>query len=190
MHITTVEPSCGHLVDELEHGVRRLGVEARGRLVVEEQLGAVQHAAGQREAGLHAGRVAADLVVEGGVDAEPAGGLGDAGVDRRAATEAVELGRVAQVVEPGEAVVERGLGGHDAAAGADLVAVDGRDRARTPGRCPPSGVKAPGDRADGGRLAGAVRAEQHGDLAAGHREAEVVEGPVGAEGLHHAVERR
>ena len=54
----------GHLVDEAEHGAGRLGVEARGRLVEEQQVGLVEHGAGQREAGAHAGGVAADLLVE------------------------------------------------------------------------------------------------------------------------------
>ena len=64
----------GHLPDEVEHGVRRLGVEARRRLVEQQQLGVVQHRAGQGQAGLHAGRVAADLLVERVVDAEAVGG--------------------------------------------------------------------------------------------------------------------
>ena len=63
-----------------------------------------------------------------------------------------------------------------------------RGRGRTPAPCPASGAKAPGDHADGGGLAGAVRAEQHGDLPAGHPQAEAVEGPVRTELLHHALE--
>ncbi len=72
---------AGHLPDQLEHGVRRLGVEARRRLVVEQQVGPVEDRPGQGQARLHPGRVAADLVVEGGVDAEAVCALGDAGVD-------------------------------------------------------------------------------------------------------------
>ena len=60
----------GHLVDEAEHGARRLGVETGGRLVEQEEVGLVEHGAGQREAGPHAGRVAADLLVERVGDAE------------------------------------------------------------------------------------------------------------------------
>ena len=84
----------GHLPDEVEHGVRRLGVEAGGGLVEQQQLGVVQHRAGQREAGLHAGGVAADLLVEGLDDAEAVGGGDDAVVG--VAAEAVELGGVAR----------------------------------------------------------------------------------------------
>ena len=50
----------GHLVDEPEHGARRLGVEAGGRLVEQEEVGFVEHGAGEGEPGPHAGGVAAD----------------------------------------------------------------------------------------------------------------------------------
>ena len=50
----------GHLVDEAEHRARRLGVEARSRLVEQQEIGLVQHRARQRQPGTHPGRVAAD----------------------------------------------------------------------------------------------------------------------------------
>src|SRR3546814_2410264 len=44
-----------------------------------------------------------------------------------------------------------------------------------------------GDHPDGRRLAGAVRAEQDRDLAAGDPEVQVGQGEVGSEGLHHRI---
>ena len=67
---------AGHLVDEVEHRERRLRVEARGRLVVEQQIRIVEHRPRQRETCLHPGGVAADLLVERVRDAEPLGGRG------------------------------------------------------------------------------------------------------------------
>ena len=175
----------GHLADEVEHGLGGLGVEARRRLVEEQQLGVVQHRPGQGQAGLHAGRVAADLLVEGVDDAEAAGGLADlvGGV----AAQAVELGRVLHVVPAREAVVEGGLGRHDAAADADLLAVAGRvqpEGADVAG----VGLERAGDDADRRGLAGAVRAEQHGDAALGHQQVEVRQRRVGVERLGDAAE--
>ena len=68
----------GHLADHLEHRVARLGVEARGGLVEEQQVGLVEDRAGEGEAGLHAGREATDLAVEGVLDAEAVGRGADA----------------------------------------------------------------------------------------------------------------
>ena len=48
------------------------GSRPGGRLVEQQQVGVVQHRARQREPGAHAGRVAADLLVEGVGDAEAA----------------------------------------------------------------------------------------------------------------------
>ena len=68
----------GHRPDELEHGVGRLGVEARRGLVVEQEVGVVQDRAGQGQAGLHARRVAPDLLLERRFDAEAGRGLPEA----------------------------------------------------------------------------------------------------------------
>jgi len=65
-------PIARHLADQGEHRLGRLGVEARGRLVEEEQLRLVEYGAGQGEAGLHAGGVAADLGIERVLDPDRA----------------------------------------------------------------------------------------------------------------------
>ena len=115
----------------------------------------------QRETGLHPGRVAADLLVERLGDAEP---LGRRGCDRSPSPpRAVELGGVGEVVAARQPVVERGLGRHDAAPAAHRFAVDARGRARTRAPSRSCGLERARDHADGGRLARAVRPEQHGD---------------------------
>ena len=88
----------------------RLGIEAGGRLVEQQEIGLVEHGAGEREPGPHAGGVAADLLVERVEDAEPSGSLGDAGLAHRG-IDLEEVGGVAEVVLAGEAVVERGRAG-------------------------------------------------------------------------------
>ena len=84
----------------------------------------MEHGAGEREAGAHAGGVPADLEVQGVGDAETARGLGDALVDL-AGLDLEQRGRVLEVVGAGEAVVQRGAGGHDAAAATHLGALGG-----------------------------------------------------------------
>ena len=124
VHITTVRPSA--VISRMSSSTawRRLGVEARRGLVEEQQVGLVEDRAGQGQAGLHAGGVAADLLVEGALMPKRAAAARDAVACRLAPAEAVELGGVGQVVLAGEPVVERRLGRHDAAAAADLLAVD------------------------------------------------------------------
>ena len=129
----------GHLTDELEHREGRLRVEARSRLVEQQQLRPVQHRARQREPGLHPRRVAAGTLVERVVDAEARRGCADHPIGRVAPAEAIELGRVGEVVVAGEQVVERGLGRHDTATAADVVAVDDQGRGRTPAPSPRAG---------------------------------------------------
>ena len=43
----------GHLVDESEHRARRLRIETGGRFVEQQEIGLVQHRAGEREACAH-----------------------------------------------------------------------------------------------------------------------------------------
>ncbi len=63
-----------HLADEVQHGVRGLGIETRRRFVEQQQFRVVHHRAGQRQPRLHARRVAAHLLVERLEDAEASGG--------------------------------------------------------------------------------------------------------------------
>ena len=165
--------ALGHLVDEAEHGARRLGVEAGRRFVEQEEVGLVEHGAGQREPGAHAGGVAADLQVEGVGDAEAFRGLGDARIDQ-ARLDPEQRRGVLEVVGAGEAVVERGAGGNHATAAAHLGAF-GVDLGIEPERADraPVGVERAGDEPHDGGLARAVGAEEHGDRASGHLERQI-----------------
>ena len=167
--------ALGHLVDEAEHRAGRLGVEARGRLVEQEEVGLVEHRPGQREAGAHAGGVPADLQVEGVGDAEALRRLGDALVDQ-AGLHPEQRRRVLEVVGAGETVVERGAGRDDAAATAHLGAL-GVDLGIEPERAHRAavGVQRPGHEPHHGGLARAVGTEQHGHGAPGHLEGQVVD---------------
>ena len=107
VHIADGLAALGHLVDETEHGARQLGVEARGGLVEEQEVGFVEDGPGQHEAGPHPGRVAADLEVQRLRDPEPVRGLGDAPFDQ-AGVDLEQRRRVLQVVGAREAVVQRG----------------------------------------------------------------------------------
>ena len=102
--------------------------------------------------------------------------------------EAVELGGVAEVVEAGQAG-RRGPAWptrRRSGDGPPRRRVDGsRPKVRT---SPASGTEGAGDHADGGGLAGAVRAQQHGDASRRHREGEPGERGVAAEGAVDAVE--
>ena len=159
----------GHRPDELQHGVGGLGVEAGRGLVVEQQVGVVHDRAGQGQPGLHAGRIAPDHLLQGGLDAEAGGGLTQALL---VVPQAVELGGVGQVVPAVQPVVEGRLGRDDAAATADVLAlVAGVDPERPD--LTPVGVQRAGDHADGGGLARPVGPEQDRDLALGHRQVEV-----------------
>ena len=86
-----------HVADQLQYGLGRLGVEARRRLVEQQQPGLVQDGTGEREPGLHAGRVPADLGIERVLDVEAAGGGSDPLVDDPL-VDAVEFGGVAKIV--------------------------------------------------------------------------------------------
>ena len=154
----------GELVDEAEHGLGRLGVEAGGRLVEQQQVGLVEHGAGEREAGPHAGGVAADPLVERVARCRSAPRPRRCGRRGPRRVDLEQLAGVAQVVVPAEPVVERGAGRHHAAAPADVGAVGAASaRSRRRGPSPASGAQRAGHEADDGRLAGAVGAEQHGD---------------------------
>ena len=104
-----------------------------------------------------------------------------------AASTVEELRRVAEVVGPAEAVVERGARRHHAAAPAHLgalvvdVGVE-PERAHRAG----VGVERAGHEADHGGLAGAVGPEQHGDRAARDLHGEAVDRDDVAERAAHA----
>ena len=123
----------GEVADQLQHRVGGLGVEPGSRLVEQQQLGVVQHGPGEREAGLHARRVAAHGLVERLIDREPTGCLDDSARERVA--DPVELARVGQVLASGEAVVQRRFGRDHTAARADVVALGVGVEVEGPARC-------------------------------------------------------
>ena len=93
-----------------------------------------------------------------------------------------------QVVPARQAVVERGLGRHDPAAPPHLLAVELSGSSPKVRTVPASGVEGAGDHPDGGGLARAVGAEQHGDATLGGDEVEVGQGGHRPERLVHPAD--
>ena len=125
---------------------------------------------GQGQAGLHARRVAPDLLLEGRFDAEAGGRFPEA---RRRSP----AGRRARRSRPG--CPSRSAGRTAPAWPTRRRSAGGRPRPRRRGRAPNvrisprSGFERAGDHADGRGLARPVGPEQHGDLALGHRQVQV-----------------
>ena len=111
----------------------RLGVQAGGRLVEEQDLGAVDEAHRQVEPALHAARVGLGLAVGGVGEAEALERLADAPA-QVAAGDGVELALQDEVLAPGRLGIEPVLLGDDADGAADAHGlgehVDARPRAR------------------------------------------------------------
>lgn len=131
------------------------GVDADGRLVEEEDVGAVEQTAGDVEALPHAARIALDPLLLPARQAHQVEEFGDAPL-LLAGADPVQLGEVPEVVERGEPVVQAAVAAEDvpdATAYGDGVA--GHVVAEHPGgagRRQEQGV----EHLDGGRLAGAV----------------------------------
>ena len=140
-----------------------LGIEAGRGLVEEEDAGRVHERKREVEAALHAAGVAAHLAVRGVGQADALEQLG-AAADALALGQAVQRGLEAQVLATRQQRVERGLleGGADRLAHVRAVADDvvaGNARGARGGR------QQRGEHEHGGRLAGAVRAQEAIDLA-------------------------
>ena len=180
----------GELHDQPEDGTRRLGVEACRRLVEEQQVGLVQHRAGEGQAGPHPRRVRADAGPEGVLDAESLRRVRAPLVDP-VARDLEELGAVAEIVVAGQPVVQGRAGGDDAAATPHRGSVrSGRVHAVHPHAAPVRGQGARHEAHDRG-LPGAVGSEEHRDRTRRDREAEgidrhdIAEGPPDALQLDH-----
>jgi hypothetical protein len=157
------------------------GIEARRRLVEEDQLGASQQGHGQVEAAAHAPRVGRRRLVRRLGEAEAAEQLGDAG-GCLALGDVVQVGHQHEVLGAGEQVVERrelagdadggphrdGIGGQVVAGDGDLAGVGGQQ-----GR----------EQVDGRGLARPVRSQQGEDRPRRHVEVDAVEHHVLPEGL-------
>jgi len=162
------ESALPHVADQIDQPARGHGVEARGGLVQDQDLGLVEEDARDREPLLHARRHLAHALVEELVELE---GLPEL-LDPLGDPIAVHPGESPEVLEQiaaGETVVELRVAGeisdrspHLGGALPDVVAVDPR-RAR-------SGLENRREHAERRRLAGAVPAEETEDLARGARE--------------------
>ena len=148
-------------------------VDRGGRLVEDQEVGRLDQGIGDAEPLAHAAGVGADPVVRAVGEADLGEDLVDGGL-RLGLAEAVETGRVAQVLAAGHVLVE--------ADGVGQVADPSLDLARLPGgiephhRCLAVGrLGQPEQHQDRGRLARAVLAEQPEDLARVDREVEPVD---------------
>ena len=140
-----------------------LRVEPGRRLVEEEDRRVVDEREREVEPALHAAGVGAHLAVAGAREPDAVEELCDQAL-ALVATDAVEGGLEAQVLDAGQERVERGLLQRGPDRGADLGALLGHVE---PGHGRPAAGRREegGQHVDGRRLAGAVRAEEAVDLA-------------------------
>ena len=172
----------GERAQQLADPPDALGVEAVDRLVEEEGAGVAEQRGGDAEALAHAEREPARATAGDVGEADHLEHLVDA-----AAVDAVGIGHPAQVIPGAAARVDR-LGleeGADVAEREAEVAVGVAVNGDLAGG---GGVEAD-HHPHGGRLAGTVGAEEAGDLAGAHLEAEVVDGDGGPVALGDIVER-
>ena len=157
-------------VEDLDDADR---VDRRGRLVEDQEVRRLDQGIGDAESLAHAAGVGADPVVRTVGESDLGEDLVDGGL-RLGLAQAVEAGRVAQVLAAGHVLVE--------ADGVGQVTHPSLDLARLPGgvephhRCLAVGrLGQPEQHQDRGRLARAVLAEQPEDLARVDREVEPVD---------------
>ena len=179
--------ALAQVVEEVPQALALARVDARGRLVEEDELRVVHERAREREALLHAAGQRARLhvlqveqldVAEQLVHARVGAGAGDA----------VDAGEEAEVLLDGEIRVERERLRHVAGLALDALAlradVAAGDDGTAAGR-----LKEPAQHLDRRRLAGAVRAEKAEDLAARDAQRERVDRAVRAEAACEPVRR-
>jgi hypothetical protein len=171
------QQQCGAAVDEqVEHAPQLVAcawVEAGGRLV-EEEHGRVGHERrGEVEPAAHAARVLLGEAVAGVAERELLEQLVGAALGRLA-PEVVQLADHHEVLAAGEQAVDGRVLRGEADAAADLLGLGHDVVARDP-RAALVGRAERGEDADGGRLAGSVRAEQPADRACGHRQVDAAE---------------
>ena len=151
-------------------------VEAGGRLVEEQHLRLVDERRGEVEAPAHAARVGADAAV-GGLRSSPTRSISAS--PRRSASradQAVQRRLQADQLAAGHQRVERRLLQRDADRAADVGGVGDDVVAGDPGAAA-GRAQQRGQHPHGGRLAGAVGAEEGVDLAVGDLEVDAVDGP-------------
>ena len=149
--------------DGVAHPADAFGVEAVDRLIEDEVLRVAEEGGGESESLLHAERVAADLLLRGVGEADDLEAFLDAGVrDAGAPGEDAEVGAAATGrSEPGR--VEEGAGGTGLVGeGGEVGSIEGDGAGGRPVETE--------DATHGGRLTGAVWAEEAGDGRVGDSE--------------------
>jgi hypothetical protein len=175
----------GELEEFFPEVAPRFGIDRAGRLVEEQQFGFVDDRAGEREALLlAAAHRAGELALAIGEMV-----LLDQFVDaplRARARQRLHVGEEFEVLAHGQVLEQRELLRHVADARAQLLGLRGHRQ--------PEHVDLPfarreqaAEHADRGRLAGTVRTEETVDIAARHREVDVVDSDERAETLGQAV---
>ena len=158
---------------------RRAGVDARGRLVEQEQLGLMQHAGGEREALLPAAGERSGELRGAAAEAQAFDRPVDGGAALR---HAVDAGDEVEVLADREVLPEREALRHVADAPLDLAALLD-DVVAEAGAGAGVGRQQPAYDADRGRLAAAVGPEEAEDLAAPDLQRQVVDDMLVAEAL-------
>ncbi len=181
-----VTPLRRQVVDQVPEQPARLRLDARGRLVEEQHRRAVQDGAAEREPLLPAaGQRAHQRVL---APLQPGHARRRTGVrsSMSRARHPVEAAEEAQILAHGEVAVEREFLRHVADMRAHRLGLAADVEAGHRGA---SGARPqqPAQHADGGRFAGAVRADEPHDLALGDAEIEPVDGGEGAEFLGQAL---
>jgi len=171
--------------DEADHLAGGGGVQARGGLVQEEDLGVVQQGAGQGHPLALAGGEAVDPDVGQFGHGELLEDLGRP-VLGLVAGHPPDAGGEDEVLPGGQAIVQAGVLGEHTGPSAHGVTVDRGIQAQDRGP-PRVGGQHSVEEADGRGLARPVGPEQRQDLARGDIEGQVVDGPLGPEGLGQAL---
>jgi hypothetical protein len=173
--------------DEPDHLAGRRGIQARGRLVEEQDLGSVEQGPGQSDPLPLPGREPVDPAVREVRERELVDEVVDPG-RRLRGRQPPDAGREDEVLAGGEPVVQPGVLGQHPRALTNAVALDRGVEAEHPGSSRVGGQDAV-EQADRGRLARPIGPEQRQHLARPDLEAEVVDRAVGAEGLAQALGR-
>ena len=154
-----VQPT--HFVPDVGPAVR---IETGGRLVEEEDLGAVDERGREVEPALHAARVGADPPIDRARRCRPGRGPRPPAGGPRLAPQAVETPLQTEQLAAGLAVVERRLLQRDADAQPDRLGIASRRRTRPRRARPALGRSSVHSTRISGRLPGAVRSEEPVDL--------------------------
>ena len=178
------EPVGRERVDLVPELAPRLGIDARGRLVEQEQLRVRQGAGAEREPLLPAARELAGKLLLAAREPEP---LDHRARRRGRLRQPVKARDEFQVLAHREVLVEAEALGHVADMALDLVGL-GADVVAETGALALVGREQPAQHADGGGLARTVGTEESVDLAALDLHREVAHDLAAAEGFRQAMD--